>query len=348
MEESKKKTMWGILSVVALFLLGKMKWVFALLKIAKVKTLISMVIYLATYAVFYGWKFAVALVYLLFVHESGHLYAAKKLKMPTSPAIFIPFVGAVIGMKERPKSAKDEAFLAYMGPLFGLLAFLPAIPLYWWTKEPFWAFVIVLGSIINLFNLIPMTPLDGGRIAAGISTKLWVLGLVLLLVYAVWAGSILCFFVLIMGIIQWREIRKEQKNIDNDRNRVKDYQEMLASLKRIAETSTFDHLQYFAQSLEKDLKAEEKLLETLQLLDEKDEAELTEEQREEKREQKKQQFLSAFEKEVERIHNFVEEKATYYQTSGKDRLKFFFIYLVLVLALGISSYFSYPLLPPLE
>ncbi|QBK24471.1 hypothetical protein DKZ56_00195 [Ureibacillus thermophilus] len=204
----------------------------------------------------------------------------------------------------------------------------------------------MLGSIINLFDLIPITPLDGGRIAAGISTKLWVLGLVLLLAYAIWAGSILGFFVLIMGIIQWREIRKEQKNIDNDRKRVKDYQEMLASLQRIAETSTYDHLQYFAQSLEKDLKEEEKLLETLHLLDEMDEAELTEEEREEKREHKKQQFLSAFEKDVGRIHNYVEETAAYYQTDGKDRVKLFFIYLGLVLVLGISSDLSYPLLPP--
>lgn len=114
-------------------------------------------------------------------------------------------------MKERPNSAKDEAFLAYMGPLFGLLAFFPAIPLYIFTKEPFWALVITLGSIINLFNLIPITLLDGGRIVSAISTKLWGAGLVLLFAYAMWAGSFLAFMILILGIFQWYAIRKEQK-----------------------------------------------------------------------------------------------------------------------------------------
>ena len=75
----------------------------------------SMFLSLGAYAVLYGWKFGVALIYLLFVHEMGHLWAAKRKGIPTSPAIFIPFMGALIGMKEMPKNAKDEAYIAYMG-----------------------------------------------------------------------------------------------------------------------------------------------------------------------------------------------------------------------------------------
>ena len=108
---------------------------------------------------------------------------------PTSPAIFIPFMGALIGMKEMPKNAKDEAYIAYMGPLFGLLSFLPAIPLYMITKEPFWALIILLGSMINFFNLIPVSPLDGGRIISVVSTKIWGAGLVLLLGYSIYFKS---------------------------------------------------------------------------------------------------------------------------------------------------------------
>lgn len=348
MKDSNKKTIWGIVGAVVLFLLGKMKWLLAIFKFLKLQTLISMLISLGAYAYMYGWKFAVALVYLIFVHESGHLFAAKKIKLPTTPAIFIPFVGAAIGMKERPNSAKDEAFLAYMGPLFGMLAFLPAIPLYMLTKEPFWAFVIVLGSIINLFNLIPITPLDGGRIVAGISTKLWGLGLVLLLVYAIWSRSFLAFFILFIGMFQWFAIRKEQKNVDEDRNRVKNYQDTLASLKNIAETSSYEHLQYFAQSLAKDLEGEEKLLETFRLLDENDEEELPEEERERKREEKKREFIIAFEKEVEKIKNYVEQTASYYQTDTKTKARIFLIYIGLAVFLGICSYKSYSILPPIE
>jgi len=348
MKDSKKNTIWGVIGLGGIFLLGKMKWVLPLLKFLKIKTLISMVVYLATYAYFYGWKFAVALVYLIFVHESGHLFAAKKLKLPTTPAVFVPFVGAFIGMKERPKSAKDEAFLAYMGPLFGLLAFLPAIPLYLYTKEPFWAFVIMLGSIINLFNLIPMSPLDGGRIAAGISTKLWGVGLVLLLVYAIWMKSVLAFIILILGVIQWNVIRKEQKNVEQDKKRVRDYKDMLASLKNIAATSSFEHLHYFAQSLKQNLEDEKDLLQTLSILDESDEEIIDDEERERIREEKKQEFMIAFEREVEKINSYVEQTASYYQTEGKVKVGIFFIYIGLVIALGISSYLSITLLPPLE
>ncbi|NLY79568.1 MAG: site-2 protease family protein [Lysinibacillus sp.] len=348
MKESNKKTFWGVISIGALFLLSKMKWVLAIFKFLKLQTLISMIIYLGTYALLYGWKFAVALVYLLFVHEYGHLYAAKKLKLPTTPAVFIPFMGAVIGMKERPKSAKDEAFLAYMGPLFGLLAFLPAIPLYIFTEEPFWAFVIVLGSLINLFNLIPLSPLDGGRIVAGISTKLWGAGLVLLFAFAIWAKSVLSFIILFFGIYQWFQIRKEQKNVNEDRKRVTEYQEMLSSLKNIAATSSYEHLQYYAQSLNQNLKDEKELQETLEILDEVDEEEITDEEKESRREQKKQEFIVAFEREVEKIHNYVEETASYYKTEGKVKARIFFIYIGLVAVLGISSYLSFALLPPLE
>lgn len=354
MKESNKKKIWGVISVGALFLLSKMKWVLAIFKFLKLQTLISMFIFLGTYALFYGWKFAVALVYLLFVHEYGHLFAAKKLKLPTTPAVFIPFMGALVGMKERPNSVKDEAFLAYMGPLFGLLAFLPAIPLYiltkesFWAKESFWVFVIVLGSLINLFNLIPLSPLDGGRIVAGISTKLWGVGLVLLLAFAIWAKSFLSFVILFFGIYQWFQIRKEQKNVDTERKRVKDYQGMLSSLKNIAETSSYEHLQYFAQSLKQNLKEEKELQDTLRLLDEVDDDEISDEEKERKKEQKKEEFILAFEREVEKIHNTVEQTANYYKIEVKDKVRIFLIYIGLVVVLGVSSYLSFELLPPLE
>lgn len=307
-----------------------------------------MLIFLGTYAALYGWKFAVALVYLIFVHECGHLYAARKLNIPTSPAIFIPFMGAVVGTKKQPKNAKEEAFIAYMGPLFGLLAFLPAVPLYMFTKDSFWALVIVLGSILNLFNLIPITPLDGGRIVSAISTKLWGLGLILLLVFAIWSQSFLAFVMMFLGLFQWSSIRKIQKNISDDRKRVIEYQEMLASLKNIAETSTYEHLQYFAKSLEKNLKEERELLETLDILNDEQEheKEMSEEERERTREQKKQAFISGFEREVENIHKRVEQTASYYQTDGKTKLFTFLIYFGLAAVLGISSYLSFSLLPP--
>ncbi|MQR96962.1 site-2 protease family protein [Fictibacillus phosphorivorans] len=209
-EKQNQSRIWTIIAGIGLFLLSKLKWVFGLLKLGKFATLISMFISLGAYAAFYGWKFAVAIVYLIFVHEMGHLVAAKQKGIKTSPAIFIPFMGAAIGMKEMPKNAKDEAYIAYAGPLFGLLSFLPAVFLYETTGEPFWGLVIFLGALINLFNLFPVSPLDGGRIVGVLSTKIWFIGLLLVIPYLFISPDPIIFLVFIFGILTWwKRVRED-------------------------------------------------------------------------------------------------------------------------------------------
>ncbi|TFE19457.1 site-2 protease family protein [Cohnella luojiensis] len=189
---------------IGVFLLAKFKWAFALLKWTKFGgTLITMMISLGAYAAIYGWKFGVALVYLIFVHEMGHVIAAKRKGVPTSPAFFIPFVGALISLKERPRDAATEAYLAYGGPLAGLISFLPAVVLYQMTEDPFWALVIFMGAMINLFNLLPVSPLDGGRIISVLSTKIWLVGLLLLGAIVAISPSPLLFIILFIGIFSW-------------------------------------------------------------------------------------------------------------------------------------------------
>ncbi|MBK5502313.1 site-2 protease family protein [Peribacillus sp. TH14] len=210
MKESKSNKGWLSLGAIGLFFLGKMKWLFALLKIAKVGSLISIFVSLGAYALVYGWKFAVALVYLIYIHEMGHLLAAKRKGIKTSNAIFIPFVGALIALKEEPKNANQEAYLAFGGPLLGTLAFLPAIPLFMMTENPFWLLVITLGAMINLFNLMPVHPLDGGRIVGVISTKLWVLGIIGMVVYLFFHPNPFLILFLLLGISKWwKEFRSE-------------------------------------------------------------------------------------------------------------------------------------------
>lgn len=204
-----KKARLAFLSVV-LFLAGKLKWVLAIFKFLKFSSLISLFISIGAYALVYGWKFAMALVYLLYVHEMGHLFAAKRLGIPTSKAIFIPFVGALIALKEEPKSAKDEAYLAYAGPLWGTLGFLPALPLYWVTGNPFWGLVIALGALINLFNLMPLHPLDGGRIVGVISPKIWFIGLIGMFVYFLWNPGPIAPLIILLGALKcWELLRRE-------------------------------------------------------------------------------------------------------------------------------------------
>ncbi|MEY9866748.1 Zn-dependent protease [Peribacillus sp. B2I2] len=210
MKQTKSNKGWLSLGAIGLFFLGKMKWLFALLKIAKVGSLISIFISLGAYALVYGWKFAVALIYLIYIHEMGHLLAAKRKGIKTSNAIFIPFVGALISLKEEPKNANQEAYLAFGGPLLGTLAFLPAIPLFIMTENPFWLLVITLGAMINLFNLMPVHPLDGGRIVGVISTKIWVLGIIGMVVYMFFHPNPFLILFLLLGITKWwKEFRSE-------------------------------------------------------------------------------------------------------------------------------------------
>lgn len=176
-------------------------------------TTVSVILTITVYAMFYGWKFAFALVYILILHETGHLIAAKRKGIPTSPAIFIPFLGAIIGMKEKPKDAETEAYIAYGGPFFGMLAFLPAIPLYLLTKDPFWGLVIYLGSMLNLFNLFPVSPLDGGRIVSVLSPKVWFVGLIALIPFLFLSPDPILFLIFMLGVFTWLGRLGEAKKI---------------------------------------------------------------------------------------------------------------------------------------
>ncbi|MGG3560646.1 site-2 protease family protein [Neobacillus rhizosphaerae] len=345
-----KKTTWGVLGTIVALLLGKLKYLLVIFKILKVQTLISMLIYLGTYALIFGWKFAVALVYLLFVHEMGHLYAAKRIKLSVSPAIFIPFMGAVIGLKEMPKNAKEEGFVAYMGPLFGLLSFLPAIPLYLFTHEPFWALLIILGGMINLFNLIPITPLDGGRIAAGISTKLWGLGIISLLAFSIINISFIGFLIVVLGSTEWYKLYKKQKSLNNDLAEIQELEYVMEKLKQgglpldgiqgivtkakwsIKNLQITEALQAINMEIEKrkkelylqQLTGSYSLTEELQT-DNQDGMEGLINRLEEK--------LTEFKKEVRTTQ-------TYYKTDKKTKVQLFLIYIGLVIVLALSYYYG--------
>lgn len=231
------KKYFGWITAIGLFLLSKAKWLLVILKVGKFATLISMFISLAAYAMFYGWKFAYAIIYLIFVHEMGHLAAARIKKLKTSPAIFIPFLGAAIGLKEKPKDAKTEAFIAYGGPLAGLLSIIPAIILFWLTEDPYWGLVIQLGALINLFNLFPVSPLDGGRIVTVLSTKLWFVGLLVIFAFLFLSPDPILILIFIFGLLTWwkrvregYEIRLKEEELQVLTNYQRDIDEITDAL----------------------------------------------------------------------------------------------------------------------
>ncbi|HDR7783617.1 site-2 protease family protein [Bacillus wiedmannii] len=352
--KNNKKGLWGIIVAIGLFLLSKLKWVFAIFKLAKFSTVFSMFISLGAYAVIYGWKFGVALIYLLFIHEMGHLWAAKRKGIPTSPAIFIPFMGALIGMKEMPKNAKDEAYIAYMGPLFGLLSFLPAIPLYIITKEPFWALIILLGSMINFFNLIPVSPLDGGRIISVVSTKIWGAGLIVLLGYSIYFKSILGGFIFIIGCMELYRVIKRDEPIKELGYRIDGMKEYVARLEEeLKETSAVHRNIYMMQheinilrqkEREKELKVGElQKIEVLEHLLPKFEP-LDYVPYEDEKETHTIHIREAFEMSERKLQEWETEKRqqeNYYKVDMKTKWTVFACYIGLMAILGYTAYEGY-------
>ena len=149
--------------------------------ILKYKFLLGLFISFGAYLWFGGIWFAVGLIGLIFVHEMGHWLEAKRQGLPVSAPLFIPFLGASIFLKEQPQSAWHEFELAIAGPLLGSIGALAVYGVGVAEDSNRLRAIAFLGFFINLFNLLPVVPLDGGRIVTAIHPALWVLGLLALL-----------------------------------------------------------------------------------------------------------------------------------------------------------------------
>jgi Zn-dependent protease len=201
-----------------LFLLSKLKFLFVFLKLGKfVTTFGSMFFMIVVYAQLYGWTFGIGFVLLIFVHEMGHFITAKHVGLKVTSPLFIPFVGAFISMKEQPADAVTEAKVALGGPVLGSLGALACVLLYPVTGQGFWLALAYSGFMINMFNLIPFHPLDGGRIASAISIKMWLVGIPLALLAAFKFFNPIIILLLIMGGIQmyrqWKTPNTEYYNV---------------------------------------------------------------------------------------------------------------------------------------
>jgi Zn-dependent protease len=133
------------------------------------------------YALFWGWKFGLAFVVLIGIHEFGHWLTMRFYGVPSTLPFFIPGMGALVNMKGRPPSAFHESLIAYAGPLAGTIASAACAYVGFQSHEAFWLAAAYLGFFLNLFNLAPVMPLDGGRIVGSISPRIWVVGLAVFL-----------------------------------------------------------------------------------------------------------------------------------------------------------------------
>ena len=134
-----------------------------LLGLTKGSTLFSMVLALGVYWSLWGWKFALGFILMIYVHEMGHVAALRRLGIAASAPMFVPGLGAFVRMKDYPASAREDARVGLAGPIWGLAASLAAYGLYLATGQAVLAGIAHAGALVNLFNLIPIWQLDGGR-----------------------------------------------------------------------------------------------------------------------------------------------------------------------------------------
>jgi Zn-dependent protease len=124
---------------------------------------------LAAYSWFFSWQFALSLLGCLVFHEYGHIRAMQYFSMKTKGIYLIPFFGGLAVSDDKINTRWQDVVISIMGPTFGLLMSIVSLLLYWSTDITFFAGLAVFNSLLNLFNLLPILPLDGGHILKSIS-----------------------------------------------------------------------------------------------------------------------------------------------------------------------------------
>jgi Zn-dependent protease len=192
-------------------LLASLKW-------GKIATTAgTMLLSVAVYASVWGWRYAAGFVALMFVHEMGHYLAAGQRGLKVSAPMFIPFVGAWIALKEQPMDVETEAYVAIAGPLLGTIG---ALAVYLWGRNSDSGLLLAIaygGLFLNLFNLLPISPLDGGRITAILSPRVWLIGAPIMLALLLYRPSPMLFVIAILAFPQllraWRYDPKAPENV---------------------------------------------------------------------------------------------------------------------------------------
>lgn len=176
-----------------------------LLGLTKAQTFFSMVLAFGVYWSVWGWKFALGIILSIYIHEMGHVFALKKLGIPVNAPVFIPGVGAFIQLKSGMISPTEDARIGLAGPIAGLLAAIASYFVFLATGFHIWAAIAKFGAWVNLFNLLPFIPLDGGRGFHALSRqqKLWALAVIGGMWF--WTHEGLLFLLLMVGGINaWR------------------------------------------------------------------------------------------------------------------------------------------------
>ena len=189
------------------------------LNVAIAKTVGSMLISILVYTfmfssgpggLMFGLKFATGFVLLILVHELGHSVAMRHYRLSASPPIFIPFIGAVINLRQPPRNALEEAVVGIAGPVLGTVGAIVTYLIYLQTGSLLFLLLAEFGFFLNLLNMLPVPPLDGGRVTAAVSPWIWMpglLGVVAWIAYDFFVNNHFNFIFILLLIMAWPRIK---------------------------------------------------------------------------------------------------------------------------------------------
>jgi Zn-dependent protease len=158
-----------------------------------------MLVSVAAYSFVFGWPFAVGFVLLLLVHELGHVIQLRREGVRASAPMFIPFLGAVVSARSLGADALAEARVGLAGPVLGTVGSLACLLVWQLTGSDIWRALAFTGLFLNLFNLLPVVPLDGGRAMAAMAPWMWFVGLAAMIPLAVVFPNPIIFLILLFA-----------------------------------------------------------------------------------------------------------------------------------------------------
>jgi len=181
---NKPRGPWVTIAGLVVLALSKLKFLLVGLKALPFAKILltsgTMLVSMAVYAIGMGAPFAIGFVLMILIHELGHGYAMRRHGLAAGAPVFIPFFGALISMKDQPRTPLVEAEVAIAGPVAGAASALIACGLFFVTHSPLFLALAHAGFFLNLFNLTPFGFLDGGRVVKLFSRKMWIIGAVVL------------------------------------------------------------------------------------------------------------------------------------------------------------------------
>jgi Zn-dependent protease len=219
--ESPRKRRFGPIGVMGLLLLkfaAKAKAILLLLpKLKVLSTAGSMLVSVGAYSLLWGWRFAAGFVGLLWVHEMGHYVQMRREGVKPSWMLFIPFLGAAVGTRSLGGNALAEARIGLAGPIVGTIASALLLPIAHNSGHDLIRALAFTGFFLNLFNLIPLVPFDGGRAMAAMAPWMWFLGFAAMLAFFIaFPNPILIIFLLLGGMETWRRWKQRGSEEGNE------------------------------------------------------------------------------------------------------------------------------------